>query len=696
MIPIHLKIKGLYSYREQVEIDFEKLSEQHLFGIFGAVGSGKSAILEAITFALYGKTERLNLSGDNRNYNMMNLQSQELFIELEFKTMVQGNVERYIFRVKQTRNSKEFGVVKAAIRTALHFKNNDWEPLPSTDASEILNLSYDNFIKTIIIPQGKFQDFLHMGATDRTRMLREIFALDRFELSLQTGLLAKETNAQLDILKGQLMTLEESSAELIVGKQAESEAIEAFLTQAKVLEQQLQLAATQHRQLKELSEKIAAAQQDLQKLEGQKAPMAERANRLTQYQKVRLDFSELLSQTERLMRDWKQANAAFTQAQTSVASLEPELIIAQKDAAQAKINSEQRPQIEAQVRDCSHWIAIRQADAELAKLEERLKNGLAMTQKAEAVWGANQAAITAADASLLNEKANLLDQAMIGEVKIWFQQKDQLGQQIGQVDGQIIAASDLAGKLLSDLHALATDPASGQATATATIAELQNGLADSKTAIAQMREQRDLLARQGGLENHALALKPGEPCPLCGSEHHPAPYDSGQSAIAIADLTRQLQELELRLAVQEKALQSAQAIAIRLDENAKQRAQLVATMDALQVQLHAHLQAFKWPQYDIAHPEKVEADGKAATETQARIARAEQELAQMRKAAAELQANQKKYEEGRPARGAPSAADRAPRPDPRGHGRASAHGTVAGAPAPPCRPTIRPRSHPKS
>ena len=60
MIPIKLTIEGLYSYQQRQIIDFEHLTEAGLFGIFGAVGSGKSSILEAISYALYGETERLN------------------------------------------------------------------------------------------------------------------------------------------------------------------------------------------------------------------------------------------------------------------------------------------------------------------------------------------------------------------------------------------------------------------------------------------------------------------------------------------------------------------------------------------------------------------------------------------------------------------------------------------------------------
>ena len=66
MIPVQLTIQGLYSYQERQTIDFTRLTSANLFGIFGMVGSGKSSILEAITFAVYGRTDRLNLSGDNR------------------------------------------------------------------------------------------------------------------------------------------------------------------------------------------------------------------------------------------------------------------------------------------------------------------------------------------------------------------------------------------------------------------------------------------------------------------------------------------------------------------------------------------------------------------------------------------------------------------------------------------------------
>ena len=157
MIPVRLTLQGIYSYQKEQTIDFTRLTGAGLFGIFGHVGSGKSTILEAMSFALFNKIDRL--SGDRRNYNMMNLKSDRLFIDFEF--MANDGIS-YRIEVTGRRNRKNFGDVPTFKRGFYRWKGDEWIPLEDNTAEKVTGLSYDNFHRTIIIPQGRFQEFLQL------------------------------------------------------------------------------------------------------------------------------------------------------------------------------------------------------------------------------------------------------------------------------------------------------------------------------------------------------------------------------------------------------------------------------------------------------------------------------------------------------------------------------------------------------
>ena len=84
MRPVYLEFCGINSFSEKAEIDFTKLLDGGLFGIFGDTGSGKSTILDCIHFALYGKIERSS-GTDSINYKC-----DKAYVIYAFEILEQG------------------------------------------------------------------------------------------------------------------------------------------------------------------------------------------------------------------------------------------------------------------------------------------------------------------------------------------------------------------------------------------------------------------------------------------------------------------------------------------------------------------------------------------------------------------------------------------------------------------------------
>ncbi|MFY9151197.1 MAG: AAA family ATPase, partial [Prolixibacteraceae bacterium] len=280
MIPIKLTIQGLYSYQEKQNIDFTKLTSAGLFGIFGAVGSGKSSILEAITYALYNDTNRMN-SRDNRAYNMMNLKSNDLLIDFEFETGKEQTAFRAV--VKGKRNGKKFEKVESFERSAYQKLGGNWIPIEPESLKEVIKLNYDNFKRTIIIPQGQFQEFLQLGNKDRSQMMMDLFDLKKYELLNKVTSLEGKNNAEKQMLEGQLKQLGEIDAE-------QAKLLTEKLTQLKAeieeLNRQIQTNQKLEAELKNLQELVRKRDENLVKIK----VLSDRIPEITDLEKKIADY----------------------------------------------------------------------------------------------------------------------------------------------------------------------------------------------------------------------------------------------------------------------------------------------------------------------------------------------------------------------------------------------------------------------
>jgi len=184
MKPVNLKIKGLNSFVEKQTIEFSKLTEKGLFGIFGPTASGKSTILDGITIALYGKVSRETKEFVNTETNVV-----EISFDFEIglgKTRKMYRAERSIKRLK-TGNFKTAYARLIEINKENADENNVLAEGPKDVEENIINiigLKVEDFTRSVVLPQGKFNEFLKLTGKERRNMLERIFALEKYGTKL--------------------------------------------------------------------------------------------------------------------------------------------------------------------------------------------------------------------------------------------------------------------------------------------------------------------------------------------------------------------------------------------------------------------------------------------------------------------------------------------------------------------------------
>lgn len=175
-------------FPDKIEIDFEDLNEAGIFLLNGPTGSGKSSILDAICFALYGTTS-MNRPDLRSHFAAENV---EPYVRLEFE--VQG--ERYrIWRSPQWERPKKrkTGTSRFVREQAkadldkLNLLTGEWEDLTDRPAeagdymTQLMGLTREQFTQVMLLPQGEFARFLLSSSKDREELLKKLFSTLEFE-----------------------------------------------------------------------------------------------------------------------------------------------------------------------------------------------------------------------------------------------------------------------------------------------------------------------------------------------------------------------------------------------------------------------------------------------------------------------------------------------------------------------------------
>lgn len=553
MIPVRLTIQGLYSYQEAQTIDFTQLTQAGLFGLFGAVGSGKSSILEAITFAIYGKTERLNQSGDNRYYNMMNLKSNELLIDFEFRS----GSELYRSIVKGKRNSKQFDNVPSLKRSAYRLQEGAWLPVELGELERSIGLNYDHFKRTVIIPQGRFQEFLQLGGADRTQMMKELFHLDRFEFSMQTAALESTNMQERKLLEDRLQQLGRVTEEDLAALQEQLEQMEREDARTKQL---LDAALQKRDQLKQIQALELKWMEAKERMEGLKTEQSEIC--VLEAEQVKLEyiqqhFLQVIEQERSLERREKELLDGLQQDQAALQSTELRLKEVGVQFEQVTKLYEQRHSRTLEVAAMEKWAKVLQFRAAVKGFEQDYAQLQPQVDRHLARVNAAKQAAEQLEANLSALKATMPDGLRLSQAKSWLQQSESLELQLRQI--------------LERLEALPTDEA------------LRAQRTRLEQQLHQEEQQYQHLLVQQRLQEVAETLRSGTACPLCGSETHPKPLSNEPMHAVLLQSQRAIQERRTQI----ESLQTQQVT----------REQLEMQTSELLKSKQAHRLRNQWPEW---------------------------------------------------------------------------------------------------
>jgi exonuclease SbcC len=201
MRPLLLKFAGIGSYPGKVEIDFNDLSAMGLYLIVGRTGAGKTTIFDAMTYALYGK-----VSADRENSIVSGHPGRENpFIEFTFE---HAGIT-YIAHREPALPGKAIATNKQWV-SIVGADGNETQRISQTrqvneKVKEVIGLNDAEFMQVILLPQGKFQQFLLAKSNDKKGMLQAIFGTSAYRRIVDRMMVsAKQLQLELDKDTGEI------------------------------------------------------------------------------------------------------------------------------------------------------------------------------------------------------------------------------------------------------------------------------------------------------------------------------------------------------------------------------------------------------------------------------------------------------------------------------------------------------------
>ena len=185
MKPISLTIEAFGPYRDSVTLDFSQLENHSMFLISGPTGAGKTSILDAMVYALYGEP-----SGEVRKIDAIrsDFAEPERMTRVDFSFAI-GDAQYRVERLPKQMVAKKRGTgmrEQNASATVYEMKDGEWKVIATSAAAirdtiqRIIGFRKDQFLQVVLLPQGEFRKLLVASTNEREELLHTLFRTELY------------------------------------------------------------------------------------------------------------------------------------------------------------------------------------------------------------------------------------------------------------------------------------------------------------------------------------------------------------------------------------------------------------------------------------------------------------------------------------------------------------------------------------
>lgn len=561
MRPQKLTMQAFGSYGQKTVIDFTRI-DQNLFLITGDTGAGKTTIFDAIVFALYGEASSVS----NKKEGVV-LQSQyaaldlEPYVELEFtdgQAQDIYTVHRVPRHLKKLSRGAAKGVGTREITGSVSLIMPDGTEYPQKESNgkiqEIIGLTKNQFMQIAMIAQGEFMELLRAKSDDKKKIFRRLFNTEMYE-NIAAELKKRKQAKEKDIESIKMQCQSQAARVKLLSDRMEKQGQEELWQETDVLEESLdrlkkQIAAgeivvigefleTLFQYCRILDENLETAEKrysEAAKVRDKKRDEYTEAQHLQQLfsqledaEKKLAQCGELASEMEKKERLAEQIQAAWD-VKVSSDQLEEKRQKAEKTETTLRELNSQLPELlkiqkEAEKEEKEAEKERDQAQEEFNRIDEKAKNALKLfRQIRDCQQKAEKLASELQQIQKQNKKAKDDFESIENQEKEYREQEKILSD-AGKKLAECQSKMDEVGTMIEDLKGL-----SGMYQEikkyNAAAENLQREYKDVSDRYEKKNQEYENLRRafldaQAGFL--AKELKPGKPCPVCGSTEHPSP-----------------------------------------------------------------------------------------------------------------------------------------------------------------------------